>query len=199
MMEDHSMLFNSFEFIFVFLPIVFISYFFINRFSHTLGKIFLLLASLFFYRWWSPVYVYLFIGSMVVNGLIGYLLYKKTHTVTLKSRKTLLIIGVVFNVMILGFFKYYNFFTSTINSLFQINLPLLDLILPLAISFYTFQQIAFLVDVYRGDLKSFDWLRYGLFIAFFPQLIAGPIVHHNEVMDQYNDTSKKNRRLTILP
>jgi D-alanyl-lipoteichoic acid acyltransferase DltB (MBOAT superfamily) len=190
-MEEPNMLFNSFEFIFVFLPIVFIGYFFINQFSHHLGKLFLLIASLFFYRWWSPVYLYLFVGSMVVNGSISFLLYKKSNEMTLRSKKALLITGIVFNVILLGFFKYYNFFMSTINSLFHTHLPLLDLILPLAISFYTFQQIAFLVDVYRGDLRSFDWLRYGLFIAFFPQLIAGPIVHHSEVMDQYDDAHKK--------
>lgn len=180
------MLFNSFEFIFVFLPIVFIGYFLINKINHTLGKVLLLAASLFFYAWWNPAYLWLLVASVLVNYTIGTLILR-THS----TKKWLLVIGILFNVGLLGYFKYTDFFITNVNALLGANLQLLHLLLPLAISFYTFQQIAYLVDIYKGKVEDNRFLNYALFVSFFPQLIAGPIVHHSEVMGQFLDKSKK--------
>jgi D-alanyl-lipoteichoic acid acyltransferase DltB (MBOAT superfamily) len=100
-------------------------------------------------------------------------------------KKNILIIGVIFNLSLLGYFKYSDFFIDNFNTLFHTSVPLLHLLLPLAISFYTFQQIAYLVDSYRGETREYDFLNYAVFVTFFPQLIAGPIVHHSEMMPQF--------------
>ncbi len=97
----------------------------------------------------------------------------------------MLIFGIVSNITLLGYFKYSDFFIQNINYLFDIHLPLLHLALPLAISFFTFQQTSYLVDSYKGETKEYDFLNYALFVTFFPQLIAGPIVHHKEMMPQF--------------
>jgi D-alanyl-lipoteichoic acid acyltransferase DltB (MBOAT superfamily) len=100
-------------------------------------------------------------------------------------KKKILIIGVIFNLSLLGYFKYSDFFIDNFNTLFHTSVPLLHLLLPLAISFYTFQQIAYLIDSYRGETREYDFLNYAVFVTFFPQLIAGPIVHHSEMMPQF--------------
>jgi alginate O-acetyltransferase complex protein AlgI len=186
------MIFNSFEFIFVFLPIVWVLYFLFNRWNHTMAKLWLLAGSLFFYGWWNPIYLPLMISSLVVNFLIGTFLGKAVSPLWKKSG---LIIGILFNVSLLGYFKYYDFFVSNINFLFSVNIPLKHLILPLAISFYTFQKIAYLVDSYRQGTKEYNFLDYCLFVTFFPQLIAGPIVHHNDIVPQFQDSA--NRKINI--
>lgn len=181
------MLFNSFEFIFLFLPIVFIGYFLLNKFNFSLSKMWLLFASLFFYSWWNPKYLPLILISLVINFVIGTALGKEERP----FRKILLTIGILFNVGLLGFFKYYDFFVTNINAVFSTHISLMNLILPLAISFYTFQQIGYLVDSYRLETKKYSFLNYGLFVTFFPQLIAGPIVHHSHVMGQFQDVKKR--------
>ncbi len=181
------MLFNSYVYIFLFLPIVFFTYFYLNKKGLTLAsKTLLVLSSLFFYAWWNPIYLPLILVSMFVNYGIGTALSK-----TEKYKKTLLTIGVIFNVGLLGYFKYADFFIQNINFLTGQNIPLLHLALPLAISFFTFQQIAYLVDSYKGETKEYDLLNYMVFVSFFPQLIAGPIVHHKEMMPQFEDKSNK--------
>ncbi|KAB8129192.1 MBOAT family protein [Gracilibacillus oryzae] len=180
------MLFNSFEFIFVFLPVMFFGYFLFNKIHPTIGKAWLLVGSLFFYSWWNPVYLWLLLASILVNYGLGSILLKKTT-----RRKAVLIVGIIFNVSLLGFFKYFDFFIGNINFLLDTSYNFLYLILPLAISFYTFQQIAYLVDVYKNKVEENSFLHYALFISFFPQLIAGPIVHHKEVMGQYLDKTNK--------
>jgi D-alanyl-lipoteichoic acid acyltransferase DltB (MBOAT superfamily) len=107
------------------------------------------------------------------------------------SRKSILIFGVVLNLSLLGYFKYADFFIENINIAFSVNAESLNLLLPLAISFFTFQQIAYLVDSYRQETKEYDFLNYALFVTFFPQLIAGPIVHHKEMMPQFAKTRNK--------
>jgi len=107
------------------------------------------------------------------------------------SRKTLLAFGIVLNLLLLGYFKYADFFITNINTAVGTNLPLLNLLLPLAISFFTFQQIAYLVDSYKNETKEYDFLNYALFVTFFPQLIAGPIVHHKEMMPQFANVKNK--------
>ena len=181
------MLFNSHIYIFIFLPIVFLTYFYLNKKRWTLAsKTLLVLSSLFFYAWWNPIYLPLILVSMFVNYGIGTTLPK-----TKKYKKILLTIGVIFNVGLLGYFKYADFFIQNINFLTGKNIPLLHLALPLAISFFTFQQIAYLVDSYKGETKEYDLLNYMVFVSFFPQLIAGPIVHHKEMMPQFEDKSNK--------
>jgi len=185
-------LFNSYEFIFLFLPITFFIYFYLNSKKLTiLSKIFLILSSLFFYSWWNIAYLPLILLSIIFNFFVGEYIYNK---------KYLLYIGVFFNLGLLGYFKYMDFFIENINFFTDYNLSLFHLALPLAISFYTFQQIAYLVDSYRGDTKEHNFLDYAVFVTFFPQLIAGPIVHHAEMMPQFNNSKNmiKNYRNIAL-
>ena len=173
------MLFNSYAFIFVFLPLVFFVYFFLNkkRLSN-LAKAFLVSASLFFYAYWSVYYLPILLGSIIFNFLISKFLAKH-------QSKAILIFGIVCNLALLGYFKYADFLISNLNAIANTNLSLLHIALPLALSFVTFQQIAYLVDSYNKQTKENSFLNYCLFITFFPQLIAGPIVHHKEMMPQF--------------
>lgn len=184
------MIFNSFEFIFLFLPIVWVLYYVLGRIHIPFAKTWLLVASLFFYGYWNPAYLPLILISMVINYAVGMFLGKNRAK---SYRKIVLSIGIIFNVLLLGYYKYYDFFVENINVVFGSEFVLKEILLPLAISFYTFQQIAYLVDSYRLETKEYNFLNYGLFVTFFPQLIAGPIVHHGQVMEQFSD--KKSYRL----
>ncbi|MBW4424600.1 MAG: MBOAT family protein [Nostoc desertorum CM1-VF14] len=180
------MLFNSLEFIFLFLPITLFIFFFLGKYSyHHLAIAWLVIASLFFYSWWNPRYLVLLIASIGLNCFIGYTLNQELNSPLRK--KTLLILGITANLIILGCFKYANFFVSSAADILGINFNLQNIILPLGISFFTFQQITYLVDSYRGETKDTKFLDYCLFITFFPKLISGPIVHHSEVMPQFAD------------
>lgn len=184
------MLFNSYEFIFLFLPFTFFTYFYLNKKRLTeVAKGFLVLSSLFFYSWWNVIYLPLILGSMVFNYCFGVELNKENSKI---SKKFILILGIVANLMLLGYFKYSDFFISNVNFIFNTQIPHLNLLLPLAISFFTFQQIAYLVDsAMGGGTKQYDFLNYCLFVTFFPQLIAGPIVHHKEMMPQFANIRNK--------
>ena len=188
------MLFNSYEFIFAFLPITFFIYFYLNSKRLTVAsKGFLVFASLFFYSWWNIAYLPLILISMLFNYVVGNSLAKasfenKKGLNKSFSKKSILIFGIVANLSLLGYFKYADFFIANFNLVSSSNVNLLHLVLPLAISFFTFQQIAYLVDSYRGETKEYDFLNYALFVTFFPQLIAGPIVHHKEMMPQFAST-----------
>ncbi|MFT6896501.1 MAG: alginate O-acetyltransferase complex protein AlgI, partial [Paraglaciecola sp.] len=140
---------------------------------------FLVFSSLFFYSWWNPAYLPLILISMLGNFYLGVYLNKKRS-------KNLLIVGIGLNLFSIAYFKYAGFFISNVNTLFDIQVNFHSIILPLAISFFTFQQIAYLVDSYRGETQESDPLNYALFITFFPQLIAGPIVHHKEMLPQFS-------------
>lgn len=178
------MLFNSYEFIFLFLPITFFIYFYLNYKRLTIAsKGFLVFSSLFFYSWWNITYLPLILSSILFNFIIGTLLNQQEHPRLRK--KTLLAFGVTANLLLLGYFKYSDFFIENINTMFSTEIALLHLALPLAISFFTFQQIAYLVDSFRGETEEYDFLNYTVFVTFFPQLIAGPIVHHKEMMPQF--------------
>ncbi len=183
------MLFNSYEFIFAFLPLTFFIYFYLNSKRYTeASKGFLVFASLFFYSWWNIVYLPLILSSMLFNYIIGNILNGNKQTNKSKkeiNKKTILIIGIIANVALLAYFKYADFFITNVNFITDGNIPTLNLALPLAISFFTFQQIAYLVDSYRKETQEYDFLNYALFVTFFPQLIAGPIVHHKEMMPQF--------------
>ncbi|HZK44069.1 MAG TPA: MBOAT family protein [Syntrophomonadaceae bacterium] len=176
------MLFNSFEFIFLFLPVAIIVYFLLNKWHNPLAKLWLICASLFFYSWWNIKYLPLILVSIGFNYFIGKTLSQENLKL---NRKTVLIIGLVGNVGLLSYFKYADFFINNLNFVLSTNLAVLNIALPLAISFFTFQQIAYLVDSYKGEVQEYDLLNYALFVSFFPQLIAGPIVHHKEMMPQF--------------
>ena len=179
------MLFNSYIFIFSFLPITFFLYFFLlEKRLITGAKGFLVFASLFFYSWWDIAYLPLILSSMLFNYVLGNSLNENFKKVQL-HKKGLLTFGIVGNLSLLGYFKYTDFFLENFNLAFDGSVPLLHLALPLAISFFTFQQIAYLVDSYRAETAEYNFLNYALFVTFFPQLIAGPIVHHKEMMPQF--------------
>lgn len=185
------MLFNSHEFIFIFLPLSFFIYFFLNsKRLTTAAKSFLLFSSLVFYSWWNINYLPLILCSILFNYSIGNLLSEPKNKKQI-TKKTILIFGILSNLTLLGYFKYMDFFISNINFISNNEIPLLHLALPLAISFFTFQQIAYLVDSYRGLVRENDFLNYAVFVSFFPQLIAGPIVHHKEMMPQFSKIKNK--------
>lgn len=191
------MLFNSIEYIFLFLPVVVVMYFLINRIHLTnTAKIWLIIASLFFYGYWESIYLILIISSILVNFSISKaLLYQRSinggHTDKKLASKFIIFLGVSFNLGLLAYFKYADFFIANVNWIFHSHVPALNLILPLAISFFTFQQIAYLVDCYQQKAQEYDFLNYCLFVTFFPQLIAGPIVHHKEMMPQFRRIQNK--------
>ena len=178
------MIFNSFEFIFLFLPIVWVLYYILGRLHIPFAKAWLLAASVFFYGFWNPAYLPLIITSLLVNFTIGAFLGKNKGG---KFRKVVAAIGILFNVLLLGYFKYFDFFLENVNFFFDTNIPLKNILLPLAISFYTFQQIAYVVDSYRLETKKYSFLNYSIFVMIFPQLIAGPIVYHGQMMPQFID------------
>mgnify|MGYP004002093329 CR=1 FL=1 len=179
------MLFNSYEFLFLFLPITLFGFHLIGKQGHhRIAIAWLVGASLFFYGWWNPAYLGLILFSILFNYSIGISL-GNTSGYKLSS-KSILTIGVIANLMVLGYYKYANFFVENLNKLSDSNLILHEVILPLAISFFTFQQIAYLVDAYKGETKEYSFLHYCLFVTFFPQLIAGPIVHHKEMLPQFS-------------
>lgn len=178
------MLFNSFEFIFIFLPITLLIFFQIGRQGYyKIATAWLVATSLFFYSWWNPSYVGLLLFSLLFNYFVGSVLSQRMTI--LINKKLLLILGIAINLALIGYFKYANFFASTVNAVLDTGFNLNTIILPLGISFFTFQQIAYLVDGYQGETKEYSFLNYCLFVTFFPQLIAGPIVHHKEVMFQF--------------
>jgi alginate O-acetyltransferase complex protein AlgI len=186
------MLFNSYIFIFIFLPIVYLGFLFlVKKTSSELAIIWLVISSLFFYGWWNYSYVLLILTSIIFNYLCGKLIYKN-------SSINILYIGLGGNLALIGYFKYSNFFIANINTYSDINIEFNEILLPLAISFFTFQQIAFLVDTYRNETKEYNFWHYCLFVTFFPQLLAGPIVHHKEVIYQFADSLKDRLNLKNL-
>lgn len=177
------MLFNSFEFIFLFLPITVALYF---TFTQLLGREYglgiLVGASLFFYGYWNPEYLLLILFSIAINFTLGSWVIPRGR----RFQTAFLVIGVTINLGLLGYFKYANFFVDNVNALTGANWNLEYIVLPLAISFFTFQQISYLVDSWQGKTREYNLLHYSLFVAFFPQLIAGPIVHHKEMLPQFS-------------
>ncbi len=187
------MLFNSYIYIFIFLPLTFFIYFYLNTKRLTeASRVFLVFSSLVFYSWWNILYLPILFSSLLFNYAIGNALsqqIKKSRNTF--SKKSILIFGICANMVLLGYFKYADFFIENFNFVFDRNVDLLHLALPLAISFFTFQQIAYLVDSYRKETKEYNFLNYAVFVTFFPQLIAGPIVHHKEMMPQFANTRNK--------
>ena len=176
------MLFNSYVFIFIYFPVVFFVFFSISRKSKNLGAIWLVLASLFFYAWWNPKFILLLLLSIIFNYISGSLIAKNILNISLA--RLILYISVAANLFLLVIFKYLNFFIETTNSI-GANWAIFNIILPLGISFFTFTQIAYLVDVYRGISRESNFIHYLLFVTWFPHLIAGPVLHHKEMMPQF--------------
>lgn len=174
------MLFNSGIFLFGFLPVALFGFFALGLLDlRKSAVVWLTLTSLVFYGWWNPGYLPLLIVSVVINFWIGRLLARD------RSRR-LLIFGIALNLAALGYYKYAGFLAETVDALFGLGLPIPHILLPLAISFYTFQQIAYLCDSYDGLAKETSFASYSMFITFFPHLIAGPITHHKEMIPQFD-------------
>lgn len=177
------MLFNSNTFIFLFLPITLIGFYYLTYRRKTTAAIaFLTLASLFFYGYWRPAYLPIILISILLNYAWGTAISSAKQVI---NRKVLLCIGVLANLSVLFYYKYANFFIDTVSTLSGLDYQVEKIVLPLAISFFTFQQIAYLFDSAKGETKGYNFLEYTLFVTFFPQLIAGPIVHHAEAVPQY--------------
>jgi len=183
------MLFNSYGFIFAFLPVALLGFFALGRYaSPRVALGWMALSSLFFYGYWKPIYLLLLLFSIGFNFTAG-LCASGRLTPSPQARRVALFLGVLVNLGLLGYFKYANFFVDQANSLFATPFHLDAIFLPLAISFFTFQQIAYLVDAYRGYAQEHHFIDYCLFVTFFPQLIAGPIVHHRDMMPQFAASS----------
>jgi D-alanyl-lipoteichoic acid acyltransferase DltB (MBOAT superfamily) len=178
------MLFNSYAFIFAFLPVSLLIYHALRRGGRGREAIVALtLLSLFFYGWWNPIYVLLLVPLTLANFALARLIGSDGRRPA--CAQALLVLGVAGNLAVLGWFKYANFFADNLGALTGLELHMARIVLPLGISFFTFQKIAFLVDVYRGKVERLDFVDFSLFVSFFPQLIAGPIVHHSEVLPQF--------------
>ncbi len=174
------MLFNSFAFLLGFLPVVLILHWLVERFWPPMRLPLLLILSIIFYGYWDVRFVPLLAGSIVVNWLIA--------QAFLQSRRTFLIpAAIVANLALLGFFKYFNFFADLINVMPGAGIARWDLALPLGISFFTFHHIMYLTDLKAGRAPRYDLVRYGLYIAFFPQVLAGPLVRWSEIMHQFDE------------
>jgi alginate O-acetyltransferase complex protein AlgI len=186
------MLFNSFEYIFIFLPVTVAIYFIINRHGPApAARAWLLLCGLFYYGYWNVMYLPLILGSILINFGIGRALAGKGAIRGETHRTALFWTGIVFNVGLLGYFKYTDFFITAVNSAFGTSANLMNIAMPLGISYFTFIQIAFLTAVYRGAGRERNLLDYGLFVSFFPQLMSGPIVYPGEMMLQFTDPDRR--------
>ena len=179
-------LFNSFPFIFAFLPVTLLGYELLRRRGFLRAKkIWLIAASCVFYAYWSAAFLALLFVSIVVNFFVGRRLQSIARESGASSR-ALLIVGLIWNLALLGYFKYANFFIDNFDAAFGLHIELARVVLPLGISFFTFQKVAFLVDAYRNKVEPHTFIDFALFVMFFPQLIAGPIVHFGEVIPQFS-------------
>ncbi len=184
------MLFNSYIFVFVFLPAALLGYFLLNKAKkYTAANWFLAIMSLWFYGYFNYSYLAIICVSIVINYALSKLLQSEKASST--QRKILLAVGMILNIGSIFYFKYYDFFIENINAVFHSSFTLKHLVLPLGISFFTFQQVSFVVDSYHGETKDYGFCEYALFVSYFPQLIAGPIVLHDEILPQIRDASKK--------
>lgn len=184
------MLFNSYVFVFLFFPIVLLGYFGLNHFKrYEAAKIFLTVASLYFYGYFNWTYLLIIVCSIILNYLFSnIMLSKKTNVI---YKKLIFALALCLNLGSLAVFKYFDFFVENINAVFDVSLPMLNLMLPLGISFFTFQQLSYVIDSYKSEVPKYCFFDYALFVTYFPQLIAGPIVTHDEMVPQFADLSKK--------
>ena len=182
------MVFSSLLFLFYFLSAVLLLYFLVPK---KLKNALLLAASLFFYAWGEPVYVVVMIAVIAADYLFGLLIQRRKDAGNLRAARTVLVAGIVFNLAILGFFKYTNFLVGNLNAIPGVSIPLLELTLPTGVSFYTFQSMSYVIDVYRGDVKAQrNIVSFGTYVALFPQLIAGPIVQYKTIDRQLSSRTE---------
>ena len=183
------MLFNSYEFIFLFFPLVLAVYFLLGKYEkHALANLSLIIFSLIFYAYWNISFLPLLLTSIIVNfSIYKGIVFFKNREEKLKSKLTFYF-GILFNLGLLGYFKYFNFFLESLNDL-GANFEISAIILPLGISFFSITQLLFLWDAYASEVKETNLLNYSLFVTFFPHLLAGPILYHYQMIKQFNDSS----------
>ena len=188
------MLFNSYVFMLAFLPLTLIIYFLLGRLPERiqLNKLFLVLASFLFYGYNNPSYVPIIVISILANYALSQMMLRSEKKVI---RLPLMLLGLALNLGVLFYFKYHDFFATNMNAFFGTNFALYRLALPLGISFFTFQQLSYVIDSYRRAVPRYNILDYALFVTFFPQLVAGPIVLHSEIVPQFADP--KNRHFNF--
>ena len=180
------MLFNSYEFLLLFLPATLAAFFALSGFGFLkAAAAWLALVSIFFYGYWSPRYVVLLMASITLNFAAGQAIAKYRNAGRPEFSFRILVLALLANLGALAYFKYANFFVDAINQAAKTNLSLAQIVLPIGISFFTFTQIAYLVDTYRGKVQESRFIPYTLFVTFFPHLIAGPVLHHAEMMPQF--------------
>lgn len=193
------MLFSSYEYILFFLPVSFFVYFFLNKKNKTtLSKVWLVASSLFFYSWFNIYYLPILISSVLINYGFGITLSDDKVKTSPSTRRVILVLGIFFNISLLGYFKYTDFLIENYNIISGSSVQPFNLLLPLALSFITFQMIAYLVDAYNGKTRDCSLLTFALFASFFPQQIAGPIVHHSEMMPQFASHSNMHKNYSNI-
>jgi len=181
-------LFTTATFICFFLPIVLAGFFGIGRVSHGAAALWLFVASVFFYGYWMPEFTLLLLGSIAGNFFIGSQIARLVDgadSLAAARSKVWLVVGVTANLVLLGYFKYANFFIDNLNAALGLSWDIGRVILPIGISFFTFTQIAFLADAWRKGVREYKLVHYGLFVTYFPHLIAGPVLHHAQMMPQF--------------
>ncbi len=180
-----------FEYIFIFVPLAVLIYFVLNSRGFTkAGRLWLLLGSLLFYVYLSPLYLPILLISILVNFFLGNVVRPDSRPIPHFSRKTVISLGILFNVGLLGYFKYSNFLIDNINFFFSTGIDPIKILAPVGISYFTLVQIAFLVDSYRGKLGTNDFIPYALFVSFFPKIIQGPIALQGEMASQFTDAGR---------
>lgn len=194
------MLFNSYIFVLFFLPLCLTGYFGLAKcMGGKAAKIFLLGMSLWFYGYFNVNYLLILLTSVLTNFVLYKLMFfregdlgkQKSESDMSKRNKILLSFGILINFVILFYFKYFDFCVENINNAFHTDFVLRNVLLPLGISFFTFQQLSFIIDACKGEVPEYTFLDYALFVTYFPQLIAGPIAMHNELVPQFQDETKK--------
>ncbi len=177
------MVFSNLFFLYIFMPLLFVAYFVIN--NSTYRRTVLVLFSLFFYAWGEPLCVFIMIGLVLADYIFG-ILINKAFSAT--AKKTWLVVAIAFNLGLLCLYKYLGFFTETINTVFNVTVPVISITMPIGISFFTFQSMSYVIDVYRDDTEvQRSYFKLLLYVSFFPQLIAGPIVRYKDIADQIDN------------
>jgi alginate O-acetyltransferase complex protein AlgI len=183
------MLFTTTVFVLAFLPLTLIGFFVFGRKSPPGAAAWVFAASLFFYGYWMPQYTLLLLASIVVNFGVGLQIARATSATKPSTSRAWLALGIIFDLSLLAYFKYANFFVDNVNELVGAQWQIGHVLLPIGISFYTFTQIAFLADTYLGRVGEYRPVHYGLFVTYFPHLVAGPVLHHAQMMPQFADKS----------
>lgn len=183
------MLFNSYIFIFIFLPLTLLGWYGLNKLNHPdFAMAFLTLMSLWFYGYFNLSYLLIIVSSICFNYILSMLFERFKGE---KAKNVLFALGLAYNLGVLFYYKYYDFFVENINKAFRTDFALKNILLPLGISFFTFQQLSFIIDRYKGRAKHYGIINYAAFVTFFPQLVAGPIVLYDEMMGQFEDLNNR--------